>query len=593
MNRREKQPWLESRPTRLALVAAVLAATAALTVTFVSSGGKGTADAATTLDQYVPIQKVPPNVRGPKPSRGASTGRFTVDCGTNGNGKFSPDNPVAQPGIRNGAEHLHDFVGNLAITANSSDADLAASGTTCRNGDRSSYFWPVVRIDRSVRSGSQVRQALARTQPVIACPRVGDRLPAVPAEVRAVVVRRLAELGRLEATANQRMATSRGRIDAALNNRILDGLRSRRAALIQSISASIGTAGGTRPTGLVSLVDCDVSYDGMHAAMPGGSHAASVQAARAATPQVRCPGARDKLPGVPAPVLAEVNRNLDQLDRQISEANERLVTARGQGGPDFIDNAILGPLRAKRSAVLDRIANAIGRQAARPHGLDALASCILSRTPATGPATGTPAPPSGTPTASPAPLPDPQGPDLELPGNTGGIVRPAKVLIEYRGNATGRVVPMPKFLRELTGDAKPTSRGPANARATWTCSGFTDRLSDKYPICPAGSQVQRVQDFPGCWDGRNVDSDNHRRHVAFADKATGACPAGFVAIPQLRITISYDIPRDVQVKGQYALDSFPEENHNPFSDHNDFVNVNSTRTMQRIAACINTGRVCR
>ena len=65
--------------------------------------------------------------------------------------------------------------------------------------------------------------------------------------------------------------------------------------------------------------------------------------------------------------------------------------------------------------------------------------------------------------------------------------------------------------------------------------------------------------------------------MAFADKNTGACKQGFVAIPQLRITISYDIPRDVQVKGQFALDSFPEEDHNPFSDHNDFVNVNSAR----------------
>jgi hypothetical protein len=161
------------------------------------------------------------------------------------------------------------------------------------------------------------------------------------------------------------------------------------------------------------------------------------------------------------------------------------------------------------------------------------------------------------------------------------------VLIEYRGSAAGKVVAMPRFLRELTGDAKPTSRGPANARATWTCDGFTDRLSDKYPICPAGRKVQRVQDFPGCWDGKNVDSANHRSHVAFADRATGACPAGFVAIPQLRITISYAIPRDVQIKGQYALDSFPEENHNPFSDHNDFVNVNSTRTMQQIVDRLN------
>jgi hypothetical protein len=99
-----------------------------------------------------------------------------------------------------------------------------------------------------------------------------------------------------------------------------------------------------------------------------------------------------------------------------------------------------------------------------------------------------------------------------MPAASCGRVR---VLVEYRGNPVGKVVPMPKFLRELTGDAKPTSRGPANARATWTFSGFADRLSDKYP-CPQGSRVQLVQDFPGCWDGKNIDSDNHRNHVAFA-----------------------------------------------------------------------------
>ncbi|WP_433796534.1 DUF1996 domain-containing protein [Actinoplanes sp. CA-252034] len=555
-----------NRPARIAMAAAVLAATGALTVTFVTSGGNGTADAATSLDQYVPIQQVQPNVRAPKPGPGASTGRFTVDCGTNGNGKFSPDNPVAQPGIKNGAEHVHDFVGNKAITASSSNADLDASGTTCRNGDKSSYFWPVVRIDRSVRGSDQVKQALARTQPMVVCPSVRDRLPAVPARARATVDRLLTELDRLTADANQRMTASRGRIDTRLNKQILDGLRERRAGLTMRISSLIGGRAG-----LVSLVDCDVSYDGMHAAMHGASHSTATPAA---TPQVQCPTVRDRLPGVPQAAVAEVDRNLDELDRQISEANERLVSSRADAG-----NAVLGPLRAKRVAVLDRIAIAIGRHTARPQGLAALATCTLNQAPA-------------TPAPSTSALPDPQGPNLELPGNTGGIVRPAQVLIEYRGNATGKVVPMPKFLRALTGDAKPTSRGPANARAGWTCSGFTDRLSDKYTVCPAGSRVQRVHDFPGCWDGANIDSDNHRKHVAFADRTTGACPQGFTAIPQLRITISYDIPRDVQTRGQYALDSFPEENHNPFSDHDDFINVNSARTMQRIATCINKGRNC-
>jgi hypothetical protein len=602
MTTRSRHPRRPGSAARRIAAAAVLLATGALTVTFVSSGGRGSASAEASLADFVRIQDVAPNVQVPKPQQGASTGRFTVDCGTNGNGKFSPDNPVAQPGIKNGAEHLHDFVGNLAITADTPDAALATSGTTCRNGDRSAYFWPVVRIDRTVRAGATT------ATPVITCPNVWDRLPAVPAAAMSTVARQLQALDRLTTAATRRVAGNGGRIDARLNNAVLASLRTQRTAAIRRIADAIAR-GGTRPHGLLSLADCDVSYD--------GAHAGHTAAAGVANPSVRCPSVRDRLPGIPDAAIAEVNRNLAALDQQISDANERLVTTRGRGAA----NTVLGPLQARRAATLDRIAAAVGRHGQRPQDLAALAPCTLdsgtaaSASPAPSSSAASPAPsaapssaapssaapssaapssaaPSSAAPSSAAPLPDPQGPNLELPNNTGGIVRPAAVLIEYRGNATTKVTPMPKFLRELTGDAKPTSRGPANARATWTCSGFADRLSTKYPICPAGRKVMRVEDFPGCWDGKNIDSANHRSHVAFADVASGACPAGFVAIPQLRISLSYDIPQDVQAKGQFALDSFPEENHNPFSDHNDFINVNSDRQMRAIAACINAGRRC-
>jgi hypothetical protein len=443
---------MRARPTqvRLAALAAVVVAAGTLTVTFVSGGGRDSADATVARSAYVPIEQVKPQAAAPR------TGRFTVDCGTNGNRKFSPDNPVAQPGIKNGAEHLHDFVGNVAITAFSSDAELAASRTTCRNGDRSSYFWPVVRIDRAPRpSAEDMRRSLAATSGTVVCPSLRDGL--TPAK-RTSFERLLSDLDQAEMAANRRVLAARG-VNPELNAEVLRDLRDRRVAALTTMRAG----------GMVSRVDCDVSYDALHA----------------------------------------------------------------------------------------------GHQ------------------------------PSPQPSPSSGALPDPQGPRRELPGNTGGIVRPRSVLIEYRGNPGGKVVAMPRFLRALTGDAKPTSRGPANARASWSCSGFADRVSDRYPICPAGRLVQRVHDFPGCWDGKNTDSANHRSHVAFADRATGACPAGFVAIPQLRVTISYAIPRDVQLKGQYALDSFPEENHNPFSDHDDFVNVNSARAMQRIVRCLNQGKVCR
>ncbi len=87
----------------------------------------------------------------------------------------------------------------------------------------------------------------------------------------------------------------------------------------------------------------------------------------------------DKLPAIPAAAQAEVTANLQQLDKQVAEANQRLANTVGQGGPNFVQNAILGPLADKRRATIDRIATSIGRTAERPAGLDSLAACTLTK----------------------------------------------------------------------------------------------------------------------------------------------------------------------------------------------------------------------
>jgi hypothetical protein len=573
----------------LALIAVATAGTATAAIAASTAKDQDQGQPA-TLAAFVRIQDVPPGARTPDVRQGGSTGVFTVDCGTNGNRKFSPDNPVAQPGVKNGAQHVHDFVGNLSISAESTDESLEDSDTTCANGDKSSYFWPVVRINKQAnrKVGADAGTLEAAGTPAISCPTVADRLPAVPDQARAEVDQNLQLLDKQIGEANQRLERDQNQRDPNfVNNAILGPLRSKRAATLDRMAIAIGR-NAPRPANLISLADCDLSYDGAHAEHDSSSgNGADAPEPPAVTPTINCPAVRNKLPGIPAEAVAEVNRNLTLLDKQIAEANQRLVTTQGQGGPNFADNAILGPLKDKRVATIDRIAIAIGRNAARPTGLERLAPCTLNNNANPGNGNGN----GGS--ATDAPLPGAQGPNFELAGNVGGIVQPAAVTIEYRGNAASKVVAMPKFLKMITGDAKPTSRGPANARATWTCSGFTDRLSDKYVICPTGSQVMRVHDFPSCWDGRNTDSDNHRAHIAFPDRNTGVCPTGTKAVPQLRISIAYDLPADVQQKGQYQLDSFPEENHNPFSDHNDFANVNSDQTMARITTCVNNGTQCK
>ncbi|MCE0445040.1 hypothetical protein LT493_07110 [Streptomyces tricolor] len=52
---------------------------------------------------------------------------------------------------------------------------------------------------------------------------------------------------------------------------------------------------------------------------------------------------------MPASARAEVDRNLTLLQTQIQEANKRLKDTAGQGGPNFVDNAILGPSRTNAS----------------------------------------------------------------------------------------------------------------------------------------------------------------------------------------------------------------------------------------------------
>src|SRR5690349_497006 len=73
-------------------------------------------------------------------------------------------------------------------------------------------------------------------------------------------------------------------------------------------------------------------------------------AAENGAPTVNCPAVAGSLGAVPAQAKAEIERNLALLNTQIGEANKRLASSQGEGGPNFIQNAILGPLKDKRVA---------------------------------------------------------------------------------------------------------------------------------------------------------------------------------------------------------------------------------------------------
>lgn len=171
-------------------------------------------------------------------------------------------------------------------------------------------------------------------------------------------------------------------------------------------------------------------------------------------------------------------------------------------------------------------------------------------------------------------------------GNIGQILSPAGVRVEFRGNPTTHVVPMPRFLRMMTGDPVAGTVGLDLAHAQWGCAGFPDRFTMLYPSCPNG-KVTRTFDWPSCWNGLDTDSENHRTHVVFPD-AAGLCPSGTFAVPQVRVVVSYDVPEGAPI----AVDAFSEQKHNPVTDHAGFVDVLTTRQMAKVVTCLNEGRHC-
>ncbi|MEU3254200.1 DUF1996 domain-containing protein [Streptomyces sp. NPDC006997] len=105
---------------------------------------------------YADITSAQPTAQRPPRQADASRGTFTTSCGVNENGLFNSDNIIVAPGVSNGAHHFHDYIGNQSNTAFASDEDLANAETSCANpGDRSTYYWPVLRL----RNGTVERDA--------------------------------------------------------------------------------------------------------------------------------------------------------------------------------------------------------------------------------------------------------------------------------------------------------------------------------------------------------------------------------------------------------------------------------------------------
>jgi len=140
-------------------------------------------------------------------------------------------------------------------------------------------------------------------------------------------------------------------------------------------------------------------------------------------------------------------------------------------------------------------------------------------------------------------------PTLITKSRRGQFGRRGGLLQAYYTYAPG-TRPYPDGLRMIAGDMDRTVTDPNVA--SWSCmpgGGYGQTLP---PPCPAGHWLLAQLDFPSCWDGVNLDSADHRSHMAYPD-ATG-CPASHpVVLP--RLTLFRDYKQDRAPFGNLLLSS--------------------------------------
>jgi hypothetical protein len=118
----------------------------------------------------------------------------------------------------------------------------------------------------------------------------------------------------------------------------------------------------------------------------------------------------------------------------------------------------------------------------------------------------------------------------------GSVVRPDFVAIYYKRRpitdpkcsltsgdpqAEGNCVPLPNGLKFVFGynmlDPAKTPTGSLyfNCQGTGAVPGTYPDLVTAAKNCPTGAQIGAVIKAPDCWDGKNLDSPDHRSHVSY------------------------------------------------------------------------------
>lgn len=160
----------------------------------------------------------------------------------------------------------------------------------------------------------------------------------------------------------------------------------------------------------------------------------------------------------------------------------------------------------------------------------------------------------------------------------GRPLKPYQIMVYYKSSSSGKVKPYPAGLRMVAGDMK--SSGP-QAHTDWGClapKGGERRYKSIPGDCPVGSTIEATIEFPMCWDGVNLDSPDHKSHMAFIawnnDLRKNMCPASHpVELPMLAEKVKYLVTEaGSTARWRLSSDNYSTDFPGGFSIHADWFN---------------------
>ena len=172
----------------------------------------------------------------------------------------------------------------------------------------------------------------------------------------------------------------------------------------------------------------------------------------------------------------------------------------------------------------------------------------------------------------------------------GSPVVPRGAAAYYRRLTAAPVRPFPSGLRMVAGNSHAV-RAQSTRVTYWDCAVFKETfygpraiqsaaLSSSIPRCSKYTNLQLHVNFPDCWNGRSLDSSDHRSHMTYS--RGGRCPSSYpVAVPAITLVYSY-LPLP---PGTAILSSGGQ-----YSGHADFINAWSQPALGKLVrTCLNGG----